>query len=50
VIDVLPATAFDGPVSFRMGPDASLYVVLNVAGAVYRLTPKSRCGPKCVAD
>jgi glucose/arabinose dehydrogenase len=36
-----------GPVSFRMGPDESLYIVYHQAGAVYRYTPKSRCGDDC---
>jgi glucose/arabinose dehydrogenase len=35
------------PVSFRMGPDKSLYVVFNTAGAVYRFTPIDRSGPDC---
>ena len=37
------------PVSFRMGPDGSLYVVFNALGAVYRFTPVSRTGPDCSA-
>jgi glucose/arabinose dehydrogenase len=49
VIDVLPMS-FNGPASMRMGPDDSLYIVLNSANAVYRLTPKSRCGPKCTGN
>ena len=33
-----------GPVSFRMGPDESLYVVMNQGNAVYRFTPRDRTG------
>jgi glucose/arabinose dehydrogenase len=36
------------PVSFRMGPDDALYVVMN-AGAVYRLAPTDRTGEGCSA-
>lgn len=36
-----------GPVSFRMGPDASLYVVMLTQGAVYRFTPVNRTGAGC---
>lgn len=39
--------AGSGPVSFRMGPDQSLYIVSYEASAVYRYTPKSRTGPGC---
>ena len=38
-----------GPVSIRMGPDGSMYVVQNGAGAVYRFTPVSLSGPACPA-
>jgi glucose/arabinose dehydrogenase len=33
-----------GPVSFRMGPDESMYVVMNRGNAVYRFTPTDRTG------
>jgi hypothetical protein len=33
-----------GPVSFRMGPDESMYVVMNAGNAVYRFTPTDRTG------
>lgn len=33
-----------GPVSFRMGPDESLYIVYYSAAAVYRYTPTDRTG------
>ena len=36
-----------GPVSFRMGPDGSLYVVLIGAGAVHRFTPIDQDGAVC---
>jgi MYXO-CTERM domain-containing protein len=36
-----------GPVSFRMGPDGSLYVVQIGAGAVYRFTPVNQVGSAC---
>jgi len=39
--------AGSGPVSFRMGPDKSLYVVMFSQGAVYRFTPTNRTGPGC---
>ncbi|HEX9619122.1 MAG TPA: PQQ-dependent sugar dehydrogenase [Polyangiaceae bacterium] len=45
-IDVLSGNNA-GPVSFRMGPDASLYVVFYRLGAVYRVTPADRSGPGC---
>jgi glucose/arabinose dehydrogenase len=38
-----------GPVSIRMGPDGSMYVVQNGAGAVYRFTPINQSGPACPA-
>ncbi|MDX2052898.1 MAG: PQQ-dependent sugar dehydrogenase [Polyangiaceae bacterium] len=38
-----------GPVSFRMGPEDSLYVVFVNVGAVYKFTPKDRTGPDCGA-
>ncbi len=38
------------PVSFRMGPDASLYVVYLNLGAVYRISPTERTGSDCVAS
>ncbi|MES1209172.1 MAG: PQQ-dependent sugar dehydrogenase [Pseudomonadota bacterium] len=37
------------PVSFRMGPDQSLYVVFNGDGTVQRFTPVSRTGTDCAA-
>jgi glucose/arabinose dehydrogenase len=37
----------DRPVSFRMGPDGSLYIVFYGAGAVYRFTPNDRTGAGC---
>ncbi len=41
---------FDGgPVSFRMGPGGSLYVVLVASGAVYKLTPTDQTGADCGA-
>ena len=36
-----------GPVSFRMGPDGSLYVVQIGAGAVHRFTPIDQIGSAC---
>lgn len=36
-----------GPVSFRMGPDGSLYVVQFGAGAVHRFTPIDQEGAIC---
>lgn len=42
--------AGSAPVSFRMGPDASLYVVFNALGAVYRFSPIDRTGPDCGAQ
>ncbi len=33
-----------GPVSFRMGPDESMYVVMNQGNGVYRFTPNDRTG------
>jgi glucose/arabinose dehydrogenase len=33
-----------GPVSFRMGPDESMYVVMNQGNGVYRFTPTDRTG------
>jgi glucose/arabinose dehydrogenase len=36
-----------GPVSFRMGPDNSLYVVQIGAGAVHRFTPVNPAGVSC---
>jgi glucose/arabinose dehydrogenase len=36
-----------GPVSFRMGPDGSLYVVQFAFGAVYRFTPIDQDGATC---
>jgi glucose/arabinose dehydrogenase len=50
IIDILPAGMVNGPMSMRMGPGDALYVVQNQASSVYRLTPKSRCGPKCSAN
>lgn len=41
--------ASQAPVSFRMGPDGSLYVVMN-AGNVYKLTPTARTGADCGAS
>jgi glucose/arabinose dehydrogenase len=38
-----------GPVSFRMGPDQSLYVVMNNDGTIQRLTPIDRTGGDCAA-
>jgi glucose/arabinose dehydrogenase len=35
------------PVSIRMGPDGSMYVVQHSAGAVYRFTPVDQSGPAC---
>src|SRR5262249_10676625 len=35
------------PVSFRMGPDGSLYVVFYGAGSVSRFTPIDMSGPGC---
>ncbi len=37
------------PVSFRVGPDQSLYVVFNSDGTVQRFTPVSRTGSDCAA-
>jgi hypothetical protein len=37
----------NGPVSFRMGPDGSLYVVMIGAGAVHRFTPIDQDGAIC---
>lgn len=39
-----------GPVSFRMGPDGSLYVVQFALGAVYRFTPVDQIGSACIRD
>jgi len=39
-----------GPVSFRMGPQASVYLVLYAAGAVYRISPAEQSGPDCGAS
>jgi hypothetical protein len=39
----------DLPVSIRMGPDGSLYVVMHGAGTVHRLTPSTFAGPDCPA-
>jgi aldose sugar dehydrogenase len=36
-----------GPVSFRMGPDQSLYVVMHGGGTVERYTPLDRTGTDC---
>jgi glucose/arabinose dehydrogenase len=47
VIDLGSLGASSAPASLRMGPDEALYVVMNQAGGVYRITPKSRCGPSC---
>jgi MYXO-CTERM domain-containing protein len=33
-----------GPASIRMGPDESMYVVMNRGNAVYRFTPRDRTG------
>ncbi|HEX6274814.1 MAG TPA: PQQ-dependent sugar dehydrogenase [Polyangiaceae bacterium] len=33
-----------GPASIRMGPDESLYVVMNRGNSVYRFTPRDRTG------
>jgi glucose/arabinose dehydrogenase len=43
-IDVMTGSA---PVSFRMGPDGSLYVVQIGLGAVHRLTPTDQVGSAC---
>jgi aldose sugar dehydrogenase len=37
------------PVSFRMGPDQSLYAVFYGDGAVHRFTPVDRTGADCAA-
>jgi glucose/arabinose dehydrogenase len=39
--------AGSSPVSFRMGPDRALYVVMNGAGAVYRFAPIQAVGGDC---
>jgi len=39
-----------GPVSFRMGPDDAVYLVLNSAGAVYKISPAEQTGPDCGAS
>jgi len=44
------ATYAGSPVSFRMGPDAALYVVFYGFGAVYRLAPTNRTGSDCGAS
>jgi glucose/arabinose dehydrogenase len=49
MVDVIPPVTMGGPVSIRMGPDGGLYVIFYNLGAVYRITPKSLCGPKCPA-
>jgi glucose/arabinose dehydrogenase len=36
--------ATSGPASMRMGPDESLYVVMNRSNGVYRFTPRDRTG------
>ena len=36
--------ANSGPASIRMGPDESMYVVMNRGNAVYRFTPRDRTG------
>jgi MYXO-CTERM domain-containing protein len=36
-----------GVASFRQGPDAAVYIVMNAGNAVYRLTPKDESGPDC---
>jgi glucose/arabinose dehydrogenase len=41
------APAGNGPVSFRMGADQSMYVVMNQGNSVYRFTPKTRTGAGC---
>lgn len=42
--------AGSGPVSFRSGPDGSLYVVYINVGAVYRFTPVPNPCPDCPAN
>ncbi|HTK77314.1 MAG TPA: PQQ-dependent sugar dehydrogenase [Gemmataceae bacterium] len=37
-----------GPSSFRMGPDGALYMVMDVAGAVYRMAPTDQTGTDCM--
>jgi len=40
---------FDGPVSFRVGPDHALYVVEHTGLAVQKITPKQATGEVCDA-
>jgi hypothetical protein len=50
VINVMPpADVGTGPASIRMGVDGALYVVFYNDAGVFRLAPKSLCGPKCPA-
>jgi glucose/arabinose dehydrogenase len=48
---LIPFASYGGgsPVSFRMGPDGSMYVVLVGTGAVHRYTPTNKTGSDCSA-